>query len=34
MYAKDTNVIFSAAAIADFESQINSDLKYIGDLID
>ena len=29
MYADDTNVTFSAAAIPDLESQINSDLKYI-----
>ena len=34
MYADDTNVIFSAAAIADLESQINSGLKYIDELID
>ena len=29
MYADDTNVTFSAAAIPGLESQINSDLKYI-----
>ena len=29
MYADDTKVTFSAATIADLESQINSDLKYI-----
>ena len=29
MYADDPNVTFSAAAIPDLESQINSDLKYI-----
>ena len=34
MYADDTNVIFSAAAIGDLESQINSDLKYIDELSD
>ena len=29
MYADDTNVTFSAAAIPDLESQVYSDLKYI-----
>ena len=29
MYADDTNVTFSEAAIPDLESQINSDFKYI-----
>ena len=34
MCADDTNVTFSAATIPDLESQINSDLKYIDQILE